>query len=107
MPDFSCLDFSPSSFFVSFLFLFSSRPVLDVGSDLLELREDLREERGLGIDPEHGAAQLVDDVDAAVPEFVLVRLHEERLQGVADLVAHVTRVKKKNNRIFISKLIIE
>lgn len=66
-----------------------SVPVLDVCPDILELREDLGEEGGLGVDPEHGLAQLVDDVDAAVPELVLVRLDEERFQGVADLVTHV------------------
>ncbi len=63
--------------------------VLDVRADILQLGEHLGEEARLGVDPEHGPAQPVDDVDAAVPEAVLVSLHEERLQRVADLVAHV------------------
>ena len=82
---------------------FCSRPVLDVGSDILELREDLGEEGRFRVDPEHGAAQLVDDADTPVPELVLVRLHQERLQRVAYLVAHVTirigktRKERKSN----------
>ena len=76
---------------------FFSVPVLDVGAHVFELREDFGEERGLGVDPEHGLAQLVDDVDAAVPELVLVRLDQEWLQRVADLVAHVAA---KKGRLF-------
>ncbi len=67
----------------------SSIPVLDVGAHVLELGEDLGEERRLRVDPEHGLGEEVDDADAAVPEAVLVALNQERLQGVADLVAHV------------------
>ena len=67
-----------------------SRPVLYVGTDVLQLGEDLREEAGLGIYPEHGAAEAVDDVDAAVPEAVLVRFDQEWLKWVAYFVAHVT-----------------
>ena len=33
--------------------------------------------------------ELVDNGDAAIPELFLVRLDEERLEGVADLVPHV------------------
>ena len=33
--------------------------------------------------------ELVDNGDAAIPELFLVRLNEERLEGVADLVPHV------------------
>ena len=33
--------------------------------------------------------ELVDDADTSVPEPLLVRLDEEGLEGVADLVAHV------------------
>ena len=80
---------------------FFSVPVLDVGAHVFELREDFGEERGLGVDPEHGLAQLVDDVDAAVPELVLVRLDQERLQRVADLVAHVAA--KKSNKLEFGK----
>lgn len=55
----------------------------------LELCEDLREEAGVGVDAQHAGAQRVDDPEAAVPEPVLVVLHKERLERVADLVAHV------------------
>lgn len=55
----------------------------------LQLGEDLGEEGRLGVDPEHGSAEGVDDEETAVPEAVLVVLHQERLQRVADLVAHV------------------
>ena len=33
--------------------------------------------------------ELVDNGDTAIPELFLVRLNEERLEGVADLVPHV------------------
>ena len=33
--------------------------------------------------------ELVDNGDTAIPELLLVRLNEERLEGVADLVPHV------------------
>ena len=75
-----------------FSLLHFSIPVLDVAAHLLELREDLGEEVGVRVDPEHGPAQPVDEVDAAVPEPVLVGLGEEGLQRVADLVAHVAEM---------------
>jgi hypothetical protein len=63
--------------------------ILDVRPDVLEFGEDLGEETRLRVDPEHRLRQLVDDLDATVPELLLVRLDEERLQRVADLIAHV------------------
>ena len=84
---------------VWFVVPFSARPVLDVGSHVLQLREDLREEPRLGVYPEHRGAQAVDDGDAAVPEALLVRLHKERLQGVTDLVAHVAGKMKHDSSV--------
>ena len=55
----------------------------------LQLREDLREEGGFGVDPQHTPAERVDDVEAAVPEAILGLLHQEGLQRIGDLVAHV------------------
>ena len=66
-----------------------SGSVLNVGSDIFQLGEDLGEEAGLGVDPEHGGAEAIDDVDAPVPEAILVRFNEEWLEGVAYFVAHV------------------
>jgi hypothetical protein len=77
------------------ILLLTSWPVLNVCPYVLELCKDLCEEARLRVDPEHWSAQPVDDVHAAVPEAVLVRLDQERLQGVADLVAHVTERKKR------------
>lgn len=54
-----------------------------------QLREDLGEEGGLRVDLQHVSAQSVDDEEAAVPELLLVVLHQEGLQRVGDLVAHV------------------
>lgn len=51
--------------------------------------EEICEERGVGIDPQHIAAFRVDHAQAALPEPVPVFLHKEGLQGIADLVAHV------------------
>ena len=67
-----------------------SGSVLYVGADIFQLSEDLGEEAGFCVDPQHGSAEAVDDVDAPVPEAILVRFNEERLQGVAYFVAHVT-----------------
>lgn len=55
----------------------------------LQLGEDLGEVAGLGVDAQHLRGQLVDDVQAAVPEALLGVFDEERLQRVGDLVAHV------------------
>ena len=46
--------------------------VFDVGTNFLELSEDLCEEAGLSVNPEHGLAQFVDDGNTSVPEFLLI-----------------------------------
>ena len=67
-----------------------SGSVLYVGTDIFQLGEDLGEEAGFSIDSQHGRAEAIDDVDAPVPEAILVRFNEEWLEGVAYFVAHVT-----------------
>ena len=70
--------------------------IFDVSPDVFEFGKNLGEESGLGVDPEHGVAQLVDDVHAPVPEPVLVCLHQKGLQRIADFVAHVTEKLQQN-----------
>lgn len=55
----------------------------------LQFGEDLGEEARLGVDSQHVRRQPVHDEQASVPELVLGVLHQERLQRVANLVAHV------------------
>ena len=76
------------------------RPVFDVGADVLKFGEDFGEKSRLRVDPQHRLGQLVDDVDAPIPELLLVRLDQERLQRVADLVAHVTESVTTNDSYF-------
>ena len=71
------------------------RPVFDVRADIFQLREDLGKEGGVGVDPEHGRAQLVDDVHAAIPKLVLVRLDQEGFEWITDLISHVTEIANK------------
>lgn len=67
-----------------------SGDLVDLGrAEGLELGEDLGEEGRLGVDAEHAPGEGVDDGQAAVPEVLLALLHEEGLQRVGDLVAHV------------------
>ena len=54
-----------------------------MGPNTLQLSEDLGEEAGLGVDPQHGSAELVDDCDTSVPELLLVSLHEEGFEWIA------------------------
>ena len=54
-----------------------------MGPDTLQLGEDLGEEAGLGVDPQHGSAELVDDCDTSVPELLLVGFHEEGFEWIA------------------------
>jgi hypothetical protein len=70
---------------------FTLAPVFNIGADVFQFCEDLSEEPGLGIDPQHGPTQAVDDIHAAFPKTFLVRLNEKRLQWVTDLVTHVAR----------------
>ncbi len=86
----------PKSLFSPFSFReASARPVLDVRAHVLELGENLCEVGGLGVDAQHVRGEAVHDGDAAVPEPVLVALHQEGLQRVADLVAHVAAEREK------------
>lgn len=55
----------------------------------LQLCEDLSEERRLSVDPEHGAAESVDDGQATIPEPFLVLFHQKRLERIGDFIAHV------------------
>lgn len=55
----------------------------------LELREYLGEVRGLGVDAQHLCRHGAHDAQAPVPERVPAVLHQERLQRVRYLVAHV------------------
>lgn len=55
----------------------------------LQLSEDLGEEAWLSIYPQHRPTQLVDNVNTTVPELFFVCFNQERLQWVADLIAHV------------------
>lgn len=73
-----------------------SGSVFYVGANIFQLGEDFRKETGIRVDSQHGWAQLVDNVDASVPKSILVRLHEERLQGIAYFVSHVTASKEDN-----------
>ncbi|GFS89066.1 uncharacterized protein NPIL_473611 [Nephila pilipes] len=59
------------------------------GAAPLEFGEDLCEEAGLAIDPQHLATEQVDNEQTPVPEFVLGVLHQEGFEGVRDLIAHV------------------
>lgn len=63
--------------------------LVPAGNTYLQFGEDLREESWLAVDSQHIGAQSVDDQKTPVPELVFAILHYERLQGVADLVAHV------------------
>ena len=66
------------------------RPAAEGGfATCLQFGEDLGEVSGLAVDAQHLGAQPVDDEQAPVPELVLAVLHEEGLQRIADLVAHV------------------
>lgn len=56
---------------------------------VLEVLKDLREEVGVGVESQHLRAEPLDEAQAALPEALLVGLHEERLERVGDLVAHV------------------
>ena len=56
---------------------------------VLEVLEDLREEVGVGVEPQHLRAEPLDEAQTALPEALLVGLHEEGLERVGDLVAHV------------------
>lgn len=58
-------------------------------SHTLQLCEYLGEETRLGINSQHGTAQLVDNCNTSVPEFLLVSFHEERFERITDLIAHV------------------
>lgn len=55
----------------------------------LQLCEDLSKERRLSVDPEHGAAESVDDSQATIPEPFLVLFHQKRLERIGDFIAHV------------------
>lgn len=50
----------------------------------LQLGEYPREEVRVGVDAQHLAAGGVDDGEAAVPEGLLARLHQEGLERVGD-----------------------
>lgn len=63
----------------------------------LELREYLGEVRGLGVDAQHLGRHGAHDAQAPVPERVPAVLHQERLQRVRYLVAHV-RVRQVQAR---------
>lgn len=56
----------------------------------LQFCENLREKSRLAVDSQHFRAQAIDDEETPVPELVLAVLDEERFEGVAYLVAHVT-----------------
>ena len=60
-----------------------------VGPVRFEFSEELREEAGLCVDPEHVSGETPHDLEAAFPEDGGALLHDERLDGVRDLVAHV------------------
>lgn len=49
---------------------------------VLEVLKDLREEVGVGIKPQHLGAEPLDEAQAALPEALLVGLHEEGLEWV-------------------------
>ncbi len=56
---------------------------------VLEVLEDLGEEMRVGVDLQHFGTHFVNDPQRALPEHLLVGLHQEGLQRVRDLVAHV------------------
>lgn len=58
-------------------------------SFIFQVGENLCEVVRVRIKLEHFATHTVDDVQAAVPEDVLVHLHQEGLERVGNLISHV------------------
>lgn len=56
---------------------------------ILQVSKHLGEEVRVGVYLKHLAAHAVDDLQAAVPEGLLLCFNQERLQWVGDLIAHV------------------
>ena len=58
-------------------------------SEGLQLSENLSEETGITVNSQHTGAESVNNLETAVPEPILVILHKEWFQRVADFIAHV------------------
>lgn len=56
---------------------------------VFEVLENLGEEVRIGVDLQHFGTHFVNDPQGALPKHLLVGLHQEGLERVRDLVAHV------------------